>query len=49
MLIEQVNRHEVQHMEEFRSLIDEAKEAENLLLRVRQGEFSRFIVLSWKA
>jgi len=48
MLIEQVNRHEVQGMEEFRSLIDEAKETESLLLRVRQGEFSRFIVLSWK-
>lgn len=49
MLIEEVNRSSVTDMDAFRSLISDAKESERLLLRVRDGELARYIVLSWKS
>ncbi|HAY79872.1 MAG TPA: serine protease, partial [Planctomycetaceae bacterium] len=49
MLIEEINRSPVSDMETFRSLMSEGKDSERLLLRVRDGEMARYIVLSWKS
>jgi serine protease Do len=46
MLIEEVNRTKVTSVDEFRRLMKDAKESDNLLLRVKQGEFSQYIALS---
>jgi serine protease Do len=45
MLIQEVNRRPVNDVREFRKLITESKEDGSVLLRIRQGDSSRYVVL----
>ena len=44
-LITEVNRQRVHNMDEFQAAMKEAKENDSVMLRIKQGQLSRFIVL----
>lgn len=47
-LIEEVNRQKVKNVKEFMSALAASKDSKRVLLRVREGEFSRYVALPIK-
>jgi serine protease Do len=48
MLIEEINRQKVENLDDFNRLTKAAKEDGQILLRVRQGEFSQYIAMEFE-
>jgi serine protease Do len=44
-LIEEVNRHRIQNLQELQEVLKQAENPKKVLLRVRSGDFSQYIVL----
>ena len=44
-LIEEVNKKQVQNLKQLKQALDESKNNEQMLLRVRAGEHSQYVVL----
>jgi serine protease Do len=45
MLVEEVNRHKVDNVDEFHKLVEGAKEEGQVLFRVKHGEYSRYVTI----